>query len=331
MSPPLPVFPNSKLHPFVALAEQRPWWSHVYPRRYHTQDGYIPVGVHAAASGLLVYENPQKETHDTLFGTALIASALAADAGSQYFWITLNLVQALLATREPDGPIHETPWPFRAFTLLLPKGGLHTTRDGDMAWITVARAGRRDDGSIDVHGDDALFLHGTSITDNGTPRDWCSYLRSMKTAEDASGEQRHKMDDVDKATAEAVAAKMGWKVEEMCGHDMPYDDIEVLRMMLRLSMNAAYYLANVPQAVEESQRQTVKKASDTKPELWSPRWIGKHYARKQIIGGLPAGTHASPRMHWRRGHWRNQPVGEGRKDRRRMWIEPILVMAESAA
>lgn len=34
--------------------------------------------------------------------------------------------------------------------------------------------------------------------------------------------------------------------------------------------------------------------------------------------------------HWRRGHFRNQPFGEGRSQRRLLWIEPVLVRAEEA-
>lgn len=31
--------------------------------------------------------------------------------------------------------------------------------------------------------------------------------------------------------------------------------------------------------------------------------------------------------HWRRGHWRQQPVGQGRMERRLLWIRPVLVNA----
>jgi len=39
------------------------------------------------------------------------------------------------------------------------------------------------------------------------------------------------------------------------------------------------------------------------------------------------GTHASPRLHWRRGHVRRQPYGTGRGQRKLIWIEPVLVGA----
>lgn len=36
-------------------------------------------------------------------------------------------------------------------------------------------------------------------------------------------------------------------------------------------------------------------------------------------------AHASPRTHWRRGHWRRVALGEGRQKREWRWIQPILV------
>ena len=60
--------------------------------------------------------------------------------------------------------------------------------------------------------------------------------------------------------------------------------------------------------------------------FWSPNIIGNDY---QILGGHGSGSHASPRMHWRRGHFRNQACGQGRKDHRRVWLEPMLVAANT--
>lgn len=45
--------------------------------------------------------------------------------------------------------------------------------------------------------------------------------------------------------------------------------------------------------------------------------------------GGSAGRHVT--AHWRRGHFRNQPHGEGRKLRRPVWIQPILVAGVGAA
>ena len=41
--------------------------------------------------------------------------------------------------------------------------------------------------------------------------------------------------------------------------------------------------------------------------------------RKPDLPSTPHGTHASPRLHWRRGHWRNTRTGK------KVWIDPMLV------
>jgi hypothetical protein len=84
----------------------------------------------------------------------------------------------------------------------------------------------------------------------------------------------------------------------------------------------------MPNLVEHGQcvrPQRIKRGRVKCRELWSPNLIGWRY---QITTGSPAGTHANPRMHWRRGHIRNQPFGTGRTQRRLVWIEPMLIGAK---
>jgi len=68
------------------------------------------------------------------------------------------------------------------------------------------------------------------------------------------------------------------------------------------------------------------KTAKSRVEFWTPNIIRKNYTLK----GENSATHAgvSPRMHWRRGHMRQQPYGEGRSLRREQWIEPTLIAAE---
>jgi hypothetical protein len=42
--------------------------------------------------------------------------------------------------------------------------------------------------------------------------------------------------------------------------------------------------------------------------------------KKSVMSSTPHGTHASPRLHWRRGHWRRTP-----KSGKQIWIEPMEV------
>src|SRR5512143_43174 len=88
----------------------------------------------------------------------------------------------------------------------------------------------------------------------------------------------------------------------------------------------------------------VKKGYLKRDSLWGPNLIGWEYranralpekpteeSAKEALMGLQPRTHASPRMHWRRGHMRNQPFGPKpwteASERRLTWIEPVLINA----
>jgi hypothetical protein len=74
------------------------------------------------------------------------------------------------------------------------------------------------------------------------------------------------------------------------------------------------------------------KKGRVRPELWNPNVIGWDYrAVRPADTGGEHGTHASPRMHWRKGTWRNQPYGPRpwteASLKKLIWIEPCLVNA----
>lgn len=79
-------------------------------------------------------------------------------------------------------------------------------------------------------------------------------------------------------------------------------------------------------------------------EIWNPNLIGWNYQAKRAVPEMPTDasakdammqceprSHASPRMHWRRGHMRNQPFGPKpwteTTPKRLTWIEPVLINA----
>jgi hypothetical protein len=57
-------------------------------------------------------------------------------------------------------------------------------------------------------------------------------------------------------------------------------------------------------------------------KLFRPNWVGRDY---RVVRKSGEGTHASPTLHWRRGHWRHQAFGPQRRERKDIWIEPCIV------
>lgn len=110
-------------------------------------------------------------------------------------------------------------------------------------------------------------------------------------------------------------------------------------------------LASRPDFVAEQQPKKStnrKKRRDNEAPLLNPVWIGRGFKVQAgaiaNAANLPAdwqlkdghtnrevsssGSHVSPQAHWRRGHWRRVPIGEGRSSRAWRWIQPTLVKAE---
>lgn len=62
-------------------------------------------------------------------------------------------------------------------------------------------------------------------------------------------------------------------------------------------------------------------------DFYQPLWIGRNYTfKREQTSSISGGTGATKSVHWRKGFLRNQPYGEGRKQRKLVWIEPVLVM-----
>jgi hypothetical protein len=107
------------------------------------------------------------------------------------------------------------------------------------------------------------------------------------------------------------------------------DGSEVTRKrMVRIAFNVLLAMAARPEYVETGHRQGRHKKSGS--DIWSPNVIGRKYATKRD-SAAETGTHASPRMHWRRGHFRHQPFGSRENPEHKViWIEPMLIAAPRA-
>ena len=118
----------------------------------------------------------------------------------------------------------------------------------------------------------------------------------------------------------------------------------IFRKALNLVVNALCFLTAYPDEA------TAEWPSDAPPSLVKKADAGKSYKEKRRAESklLPLGftrinfcrlhrqgkqstaAAAGPaKTHWRRGHWRNQPHGEGRSLRKLIWIMPVLVNADA--
>ncbi len=115
----------------------------------------------------------------------------------------------------------------------------------------------------------------------------------------------------------------------------------VFREALRLIINGLCYLSTYPEDIEtrypdDTPAELLKKIQHpvkskdiqrTVSKLTSMGYTKIHYCGKAFDrfkqSNIPTGKEVKP--HWRRGHWRNQPCGSGRSDRKMRWIMPTII------
>lgn len=118
------------------------------------------------------------------------------------------------------------------------------------------------------------------------------------------------------------------KSDQSLGHrlsaEYPFEMRDEGDHLLRWVFNTIFAMSARPEYVESGERLGTKKG--TQSELWSPNVIGRKYAIKSHTFAKASG--GSVRLHWRRGHFRQQAYGIGLTQRRIIWIEPMMVGAK---
>lgn len=119
--------------------------------------------------------------------------------------------------------------------------------------------------------------------------------------------------------------------------DIPTRDS--MRHALRMGRNLLSYLKVYPNDKEEISTKISStlpisqlEKRDKQPSPGHPiTVVGREFKlqREESQGERKGhgGSHASPTIHWRRGHFRNQVCGKGNQDRKMIWLQPTLVGA----
>ncbi|HYE75794.1 MAG TPA: hypothetical protein VEF04_20795, partial [Blastocatellia bacterium] len=102
------------------------------------------------------------------------------------------------------------------------------------------------------------------------------------------------------------------------------DERDMINTLGQLTLGLLLAFEARPEYYTPGSRQ--KAARHSKREIWTPNILGSGY-RIKGASEQKGGTHASPRLHWRRGHYRIQRFGAGLTETKRIWIEPVLVGA----
>ena len=295
-------------------------WKNAAPVRYRRVKNYLPH--EAAVATLLKHHLVGEKTAQTFFADILTG------IGTPTWWVGMEIGKSLLQTSLPPGvSIQTAKLPLAHFAMLIPNGLLPY---GESDFVALLCFGY-------LNPDDVKNVQG--LTSNPQQKDPLNnVLDSLENwSSPFHNEQRMfglscvygwtfkgcAFDSHPSPTADLD----GLNIRAMHEEDKTTDDRSFSTLIHSFVLNCAFVIANRPDLVEgllnNSNKTLQIKEKDN--SLASPRWIGRNYKRR-ISSFEKVGTHQSPVMHWRRGHWRNQPIGAKElKQRKFMWIEPILV------
>jgi hypothetical protein len=295
-------------------------WRIVYPRIYEdTGTFHSPRELAADLLSVFLTAARSRELHKTLGyldAQALMGASLITSLRVPTFFLARNLLEALAQTRPPEAiSWTEMHLPFESAAFIFPRGALRRANSDELSCLWYARMRKeqiyRNPFSRDTYEviEDVLCFRG--FLNNS--------LESLMHSYGASTHPEiHAIDlsaDGNVFRGESTAP-------------LNREDQEVLESGISLVLNTLLVMLERPQMVANGAFRG--KRSRKGAEFWTPNIVGKEYrATSAHLASSEPGTH--PRLHWRRGHWRNQPYGPARHERKYLWIEPTLVGAGMAA
>jgi len=242
------------------------------------------------------------------------------------YFVSPSLLHACLQTSLPEG-LHysDMRWPMPALLFILPVGAVSSPTDGHCRFIALARHSKGENVERlpglppfpNVFTYDC-FSHYANTTGNAVFAGYIPTHTDPTLTDVLSGEKHFSPGIVGiKASGELAYATIE-------GSDGDFMGLTVsIGLRLLLLLNARPELLTPARELRKSN----PSAKKPKSALWSPNIIGEHF---KAASDEPSRSGRSPRLHWRRGHYRNQPHGLGLAHRKLLWIEPVLVAAEPA-
>lgn len=287
------------------------------PRSYRGADGWCSPTVPAAWLGLECVggaARPEAATETTkiLVHSASKLSALRVPT----FHVGRDLLAAVRQTVPPEGLAWEdVPLPHAAGLFLFPTGAVRCGDGRSWDWVAWSRSEFGEPLKVPGAWDKRSVLG----SDDG------GGLFTIATASPNSAGYHGGILCWSSSTKQMGAPADDWRVRDEVGQNITPTEAEHLRRTRIIVANLMLAMAARPELREDTGVRVRVIKNGPAREEWTPNWIGRTYRYSRPAGD---GEHASPRMHWRRGHYRQQRHGVGGKERKLLWIEPCLVGGE---
>jgi hypothetical protein len=320
---------------------------HVYePRKITSPGGYQSVRTVAAAIyNLMCPANIKRRSHDFVIPQQATVQAISyaiVNARFPIYYVSDQFARAVAATELPkDLRIEDLKWPVPALVFGFPTRFMQDYIGVDMSYVYAAQ---QPEGAMTSD----FFPDAPDIVAPYSKVSWMWmwYLRGQIENLVSSFRQDEMAGAV--ATDYAYSDWTGASKEIVEGKKEAADKVSLL--ILKLLCVLQWRDGLIKQGTITRPAHT--KNGEARPPLWSPNLIGANY---RYVSAPGTGTHSSPRIHLRRGHWRYQAIekrgetvhvwslprtGEGYIDwaqvseehkqafwrtHKRIWIEPVLV------
>jgi len=286
------------------------------PKNYYNWNDYIDHFVETYAVAFERTQNSETKEERNLAHNAVLLLERVIGEAAPAIYLSSELYQALAETKLPK-LTKEHKVPLRQFHLMLPTGAfisgnkpvsiaccvLHNEDspvDGDIQWPDGSKTGYAISCAIS-HGTRALPLT-CWFNDTGTKYHTVPNLNYLPSS----------YDDDDNLNREVLGFYF-----------------ELQRRALALVIHAVLIMQYQPELLTTTPASTSGagfSAKKRRTEDLPLRWLGRDYRRTQA-SEAPAGSHASPRAHWRKGHWHHFRCGKGRQKLKLQWVEPVFVNA----
>jgi len=294
-----------------------PLWPRMYPRRIVCPPDYLDPKYYSAVatSQLEVPVTPNEER---------IISVDLARRGMPTYFLDGNFMQAVLATDPKDiPPLQELHLPLETMLIALPVSVSKEYFLGfRVPFVSYTVANNKD-----REGDKVLAFYAMLWPDDERPMGYYGRVPMHDTIRNLSGYHFNDNTDVEKAYMKWTlgrntdpelhdpATRLPTPEQD---HVMP-DKILLYKLFMVLQTGGF-----ITESIQERREKGKPGERKHRAALWTPNFIGKGYQPRSEYKG---GTHASPRLHWRRGHTRNQPYGPNNTLKKVIWIQPTLIGA----
>lgn len=238
-----------------------------------------------------------------------VMTAAIAEHDVPMFFVAPDMLDAADKTEAPD----TIDWarmklPHEGAVFIMPRGKLISPRGGAINFIAYARLEGKRDYKVPGHPGARLrtdFDHFMmSATDTVRMFDYNRVFKAMY-------DRRKKPKVGDKETLIAQLSAVPDEQGEAVDKFYTQADLDFNDRCSNILFNLLLLMENKPEIISREGSRRVGYHKKQRCDLWSPNILGAKYRIERV--GLDQaserGSHASPRWHWRSGHWREQGYG----------------------